>query len=72
MSNNENFVKMTINVNKDTIDAVRAITQDKGETITTFVDKAMKMETFLRKEIESGSQIQVVSRDGTVSKIVFR
>lgn len=64
-------VRLSVNLNEETADALRQLAADKGITITEVMRRAIAVTKFLYDEQDKGKTIQVVSRKGKIRNVVL-
>ena len=65
------IIRLSVNINEETADALRKLVADKGITITEVMRRAIAVTDFLYKEQDKGKIIQTVSRKGKVRNVIL-
>lgn len=66
------FVKLTVNLTKETAEILKSLAKDHGTTMTNVVNRAIELESYLKKQVEGGGEIQIAQQDGKVKAIHLR
>jgi hypothetical protein len=66
-----NLVRLHVNLSKPTNETLQSAASRRGMTVTETVRKAIGTWAWLDKQIEQGSRLQIVDRDGTVREVVL-
>lgn len=64
-------VRLSVNLNEETADALKKLAADKGITITEVMRRAVAVTKFLYDEQDKGKTIQVVSRKGKIRNVIL-
>lgn len=64
-------VRLNININDQVADALRQMSKKRRVSVTEIIRRAVSMLFFIEKEVEAGSTLQVVSKDGHIREIVL-
>jgi hypothetical protein len=68
----DRLVRLHVNLNRPTADALKASADRKGVTVTEAVRKAIGTWTWLDKQVEQGSRLQVVDPDGNIREVILQ
>jgi hypothetical protein len=68
---NEN-VKLTINLTQDVARDVRGLADREGTTVTSIVNKSIKLEKYMSDAVSRGAKILVEERDGKTKEVFLR
>jgi hypothetical protein len=68
----DRLVRLHVNLNRPTADALTASAARKGLTVTEAVRKAVGTWTWLDRQIDQGARLQIVDRDGTIREVVLQ
>jgi hypothetical protein len=64
-------VRVAISLLRDDYDELRRLAQDDGETVASYLRKALATERYLKSRTKSGGRI-FVEEDGVQREVVFR
>ena len=65
-------VKLSVNLSKEVVDALRQIAKEQGTTVTEALRKAISTEKFLRDTTKEGGKVLIQDRDKNIKQIVLR
>ncbi len=65
------LVRLNVNLNQETADALKEIADDAGISLTEAVRRAISVYKFVDDEIESGNRVQTVNPNGEVRQLVL-
>lgn len=58
------LTKLSVNINKDTADAIKEMAEARGISITEVIRRAISIAVFIDEETRAGRQIHTVRADG--------
>lgn len=58
------LTKLSVNINKDTADAIKEMAEARGISITEVIRRAISIAVFIDEEIRAGRRIHTVRADG--------
>lgn len=58
------LTKLSVNINKDTADAIKEMAEARGISITEVIRRAISIAVFIYEETRAGRQIHTVRADG--------
>jgi hypothetical protein len=66
-------VKLSVNLPRDVVDALREIAAEKGTTVTEALRRSVSTQKFVEDSVKGGSKILVEDpKSKTVREVVFR
>ena len=68
----EDPVKLSVNLSKEVVDALKTIASEQGTTVTEALRKAISTEKFLRDAAKEGSKVLIEQRDKSIRQLVLR
>lgn len=67
-----NFVKTSLNLPQNVVDALQEIAQKRGTTMAQVVRQAIATEKFLHDTVQEGGKVLVEGKDKSVREVLLR
>lgn len=64
--------KLTVNLSEEVNNALKALAEEKGVTLTEVLRQAISLEQFLSKEVKEGKKIILEDKNGVMRQVIFR
>ena len=65
-------VKLSVNLSREVVEALKDIAQEQGTTVTEALRKAISTEKFLRDAAKEGAKVLIEDKDKSVKQLVLR
>ena len=72
MATTTNYVKTSLNLPQNAVDALQEIARKRGTTMAEVVRQAIATEQFLHETVQEGGKVLVEGKDKGVRQIILR
>jgi len=68
----QNTTKVTVNLPDDTVNAIKAIAEESGTTVTEALRQVIESQRFLREEAQNGNKVLIQNMsDNSMRQVIF-